>query len=136
MADKNDRGKITLFAKGYIGVLKGGAIAVYNKNGECSTCCGDDECKPYVLARKTTNSQNPVWDLTPYQGPGIAKRNTTHWRIIELNYRLQYGFGTVNLERELVGLPDQFRTSYSYNGYMELQIGCEDENGNIEWPSL
>ncbi|MCL2118624.1 MAG: hypothetical protein FWH27_09385 [Planctomycetaceae bacterium] len=60
----------------------------------------------------------------------------THWRIIERSYRLNYGNGTVNDERELVSLPSQFRTTYSYNGYMELQIGCEDENGNIEWPSL
>ena len=133
MPDKNDRGKITLFAKGRIGVLKGGMIAVLNKDGECLTCCGGD-CKPYVMARKTTNSQNPVWDLTPYQGPGKARNGSTHWRIIERSYRLTYGNGTVNEDRELVNLPDQFRTSYSYNGYMELQIGCEDENGNIDWP--
>jgi len=135
MPDKNDRGKITLFAKGRIGVLKGGMIAAYNKDGECTTCCGGD-CKPYVMARKTTNSANPVWDLTPYQGPGKARIGSTHWRIIESNYRLNYGSGTVDDERELVSLPNQFRTTYSYNGYMELQIGCEDENGNIEWPSL
>ena len=135
MPDKNDRGKIVVHAKGYPGVLKGGAIAVFNKNGECTTCCGN-ECKPYVLARKTTNSQNPIWDLTPYQGPNIARKNSTHWRIIERSYRIIYGRGTVNDERELVDLPNQFRTSYSYNGYIELQIGCEDENGNIEWPSL
>ena len=133
MPDKNDRGKITLFAKGRIGVLKGGMIAVLNKDGECLTCCGGD-CKPYVMARKTTNSANPIWDLTPYQGPGKARNGSTHWRIIERSYRLTYGNGTVNEDRELVNLPDQFRTSYSYNGYIELQIGCEDENGNIDWP--
>jgi hypothetical protein len=135
MPDKNDRGKITLFAKGRIGVLKGGVIAVLNKDGECTTCCGGD-CEPYIMARKTTNSANQIWDLTPYQGRGKAKKNTTHWRIIESSYRLNYGSGTVDDERELVDLPNQFRSSYSYNGYMELQIGCEDENGNIEWPSL
>ena len=133
MPDNNKRGTITLFAKGRIGVLKGGAIAVYNKDGECLTCCGGD-CKPYVMARKTTNSQNPIWDLTPYQGPGKARNGSTHWRIIERSYRLTYGNGTVDEYRELVNLPDQFRTSYSYNGYIELQIGCEDENGNIDWP--
>jgi hypothetical protein len=135
MPEKEDRGKITLLAKGRMGVLKGGAIAVSNKDGECMTCCGD-ECKPYVMAAKTTNSANAIWDLTPYQGPGKARPKSTHWRIIERSYRLNYGNGTVNDERELVNLPDQFRTGYAYNGYMELQIGCEDENGNISWPSL
>jgi len=133
--DKDDHGKITLDEKGRIGVLKGGAIAVYNEDGECRTCCGGD-CKPYVMAKKTTNSANPTWDLKPYQGPGKARKNTTHWRLIERSYRLQYGNGTVDDDHELVDLPDQFRTSYYSNGYMELQIGCEDENGNIEWPSL
>jgi hypothetical protein len=135
MPDKNDRGKITLHLKGRVGVLKGGAIAVYNKDGECVTCCGDD-CKPYVMASQTTNSANPIWDLTPYQGPGKAKKNSTHWRIIERSYRLQYGSGRITEERELENLPDQFRTAYSYNGYLELQIGCADEKGNISWPSL
>jgi len=134
MPDKNDRGKITLHSQGRIGVLKGGAIAVYNKNGHCTTCCGD--CDPYVMAKMTTNSANPTWDLTPYQGPGKARSGSTHWRIIERGYRSQYSTGTVNDERELVALPNRFRTGYSYNGYMELQIGCEDENGHISWPSL
>ena len=131
MTDKNDRGAITLFAKGRIGVLKGGAIAVYNKNGRCVNCCS---CKPYILARKTTNSQDPVWDLTPYQGKGIAKKHNTVWRIKERSAGLVYGNGKVSSEGELLNLPSSFRTSYSYNGYMELQLGCTDKNGNPIWP--
>ena len=135
MPETNEHGKIVLFNKGCFGTLKGGSIAVWNKKGKCRTCCLED-CTPYVMATKTTNSTNPVWDLRPYQGPRQAHKGSTHWRIIERGYGLKYGNGTVDKDRELVKLPDFFRSTYSYNGYMQLQIGCEDEKGNIEWPSL
>jgi len=35
----------------------------------------------------------------------------------------------------LVGLPSQFCTSYYYNGYMQLQIGCRSASGTqFNWP--
>ncbi len=135
MPDKKEHGKIALLGKGVLGVLKGGYVAVLNKDGRCETCC-ETECVPYVLAGTTTNSENPVWDLRPYQGPGKAKKGAIAWRLIERGYGLNYGSGTVNKDRQLVGLPDSFRTSYYYNGYMELQIACPDKYGNPVWPSL
>ncbi|MCL2120167.1 MAG: hypothetical protein FWH27_17265 [Planctomycetaceae bacterium] len=131
MPDLNN-GTVTLFAKGRIGVLKGGAIAVNNKYGRCPNCC---PCKPYILAHAITNSQNPVWDLTPYQGKGIATMNNTVWRLKERGAGLIYGNGNVSRDGELLGLPNSFRTSYSYDGFMELQLGCTDKNGNPLWPS-
>ena len=131
MPDHN-KGIITLHAKGRIGVLKGGAIAVNNKNGNCADCC---PCKPYILARKITNSSNdPVFDLTPYQGKGIATKNNTVWRLLERGAGLNYGNGKISSEGELLNLPNSFRTNYSYDGYMELQLGCTDKNGNSIWP--
>jgi len=128
---EHNRGIITLFAKGRVGVLKGGAIAVANKSGRCPDCC---PCKPYVLARKTTNSSDPVFDLTPYQGKGIATKNNTVWRLLERGAGLNYGNGKVSREGELLNLPNSFRTNYSYDGFMELQLGCTDKNGNSIWP--
>ena len=45
-----------------------------------------------------------------------------------------YGEGWINEKGVLVGLQDKFTSSYSYNGYMELQMGCVREDGSIEWP--
>ena len=42
----------------------------------------------------------------------------------------------------LVGLPNEFVSSFAYDGFMELQIGCENENDehqvdpHIDWPGL
>ena len=133
MPDETQRGEITVVGKGSIGVLKGGFIAVLNKRGECENCC-PIKCTPYVLATKTTNQSNPTWDLTPYQGKGIAKKRSAAWRLIERGHGLQYGNGEVNRDRQLVGLPNEFRTGFSYDGYMELQIACRDKNDRLIWP--
>ena len=113
------------------GLLPGGKGAVYNADGECVTCCG---CEPKVLATFITNYDNPVWNLRPYQGPRKA-RYRSHWRIIEVGACLVYHKGCVDKEGRLVGLPDEFRSNYYYDGYMELQIGCYDpRDGMVHWP--
>ena len=90
--------------------------------------------EPSVMARKTTNTANLIWNLTPYLEPGKARNGSTHWSIIERSDRLQYGNGTVDGDGRLTGLPPEFRSGYSYNGYMRLEIGCLQENGSIKWP--
>ena len=102
-------------------------------------CC----CEPVRLASFTTNSATPRWDLTPYQGPNQATAGT-FWRIIEVGFCYPYGYpwyaaGCVDADGRLVGLPNQFVSSYTYNGYLELQIGCENpgsstQSTTIEWP--
>lgn len=129
-------GKTVVLDGGKRGLLSGGKAAVYDADGNCSTCCG---CDPVVLGSFTTNSSNPVWDLTPYQGPHKAPPHS-YWRLIEMGSCYPssypwYGAGCVDGHGQLVNLPNQFRSGYSYNGYMQLQIGCLSPDGNqINWP--
>jgi hypothetical protein len=98
-------------------------------------------CDPLVLASKITNAANPFWDLRPYQGvirPPIPC--TARWRLIEMGECYPdfahgwYGRGHV-INGILVGLPDFFRSTYLYDGFMELQIGCPIQNaGRVVWP--
>lgn len=110
----------------------------------CWTCpC----CKPRVIASKITNSGNEsmkTWDLTPYQGDRVGLPGA-RWRLRDVGEShhnnpdascggVIYGTGKINANGRLEGLPDKFVTSYYYNGYMELQQGCVQENGSILWP--
>jgi len=122
-------GKIVLKPGGGQSVLDSGKFAVFNSKELCPECC---ECKPKTIAMFTTNSSNPVWDLTPYQGDGIAPPGSV-WRLQETGSNLLYGSGNVNADGKLVGLPASFRSSYTYDGYMRLEIGCPQPNGTIKW---
>ena len=130
-----EQGKSVVLESGKRGIQKNGKGAVYNEDGKCSTCC---ECEPFVLAQTVTNSSNRTWDLTPYQGPDQAPPGT-YWRLIELGSCYPggypwYGAGCVDGDGKLAGLQGSF-TGQSYNGYMDLQIGCESDDGTqIEWP--
>jgi len=72
-------------------------------------------------------------------GPGVATP-CAFWRLIETGscYRYShpwYGAGCVDSTGRLVGLPSSFTSQYSYNGYMQLQIGCRSASGTqINWP--
>lgn len=97
-------------------------------------CTCQINCSPYVLASKTVNrNTDPVMDLTPYQGPG-HNYPLNKWRLIETGYHLVYYSGDIDCDGKLVGLPSQFVSNYYYNGYMQLQVGCVQENGSVTWP--
>jgi hypothetical protein len=115
--------------KGKGQVFKDGSLAVFNANGYCQDCC----CKPKILASYTTNSSHPTWDLTPWQGDGQAPPGS-FWRLRERGAGLLYGSGTVDENGKLVGLPNSFTSNYSYDGYMQLEIGCRQPDGSIKWP--
>ena len=94
-------------------------------------------------AGKTT-ALNAILGLTPFQGDHKAPPHS-YWRLIEMGSCYPggypwYGAGCVNGQGRLVGLPNQFRSGYPYNGYMQLQIGCLGENDehqitpHIDWP--
>lgn len=130
------QGKTVVLESGKRGLLQGGKGAVYDENDACQECC----CKIKVLGAYVTNSQNPVWDLTPYQGEHKASPGA-YWRLIEMGNCYPrgypwYGAGCVNNKGRLVGLPNQFQSNYYYNGYMQLQIGCLDplDPNYIIWP--
>lgn len=114
------------------------------KDGFLVVCWTCPCCKPRVIASKITNPNSPRWDLTPYQGERIGLPGA-RWRLRDVgeahhNDRDQscsgviYGNGSIDKDGKLVGLPNEFVSGYSYNGYMQLQQGCVDENGNITWP--
>lgn len=127
-------GKARLFKVGKRSLRTTGKAQLFTTSGRCSECC-----TPYVLASFTTNSSNPTWNLTPYQGPGKATP-CAFWRLIETGscYPYSYpwyGAGCVDSTGRLVGLPSSFTSQYSYNGYMQLQIGCRSASGTqINWP--
>ncbi|MCL2645585.1 MAG: hypothetical protein FWD61_01105 [Phycisphaerales bacterium] len=137
LKDEDDEAGSSGGRAGKRGLLPGGKGAVYDADGHCTFCCG---CKPKVLGSYVTNAEtSPTWDLTPYQGPHQAPSNS-YWRLIELGSCYPggypwYGAGCVNNRGQLVNLPDEFRSGYYYNGYLELQIGCYDpEDDLIHWP--
>ena len=104
----------------------------------CSDSC---DYQTTVIARYTTNRDNPIWDLTPYQRAGVGKPNT-FWRLWERSGELEYNRGEIDANGTLVGLPSQFVSEYYYDGFMELQQGCPNPCctvyscwDEISWPS-
>ncbi|WP_353208528.1 hypothetical protein [Sphingorhabdus sp.] len=88
------------------------------------------------MARYTTNNANPIFDLTPYKCAGKEYAGQP-WRLIEVGYVATYASGIIDSYGYLLGLQNQFRSSYFYNGYMELQIGCKsaaESTTGSQWP--
>ena len=95
-------------------------------------CCCGCECEPHIIARRTVRRDYPAWDLMPYQGPNMACPGS-RWRLRESDAVI-YGEGTVDETGRLAGLRDSYQSTYSYEGYMRLEIGCYREDGTIAWP--
>jgi hypothetical protein len=128
-------GKIVLLPSGKRGVRSSGKFAVFGADGQCPICCPIcSPCEPFVLASYTISWNYFCWDLTPYQGPGMAPAGS-YWRLIEVSDAVVQNTGCVNSEGRLVNLPNQFCSNYSYSSYMQLQIGCLGDDGTqINWP--
>ena len=116
------------------------------KNGRLIACWVCPCCRPRVIASKITNRSNgtETWTLTAYQGDKIGLPGG-QWRIRDVGEAhhnnseascsgSQYYTGTIDGNGKLTGLPDKFVSNYSYNGYMELQQGCVQEDGSGKWP--
>lgn len=118
--------------------FKDGKIIVENGTAIiCKRCpC---ECEPRVIVSFKVNSERgpKCFNLRPYQGKGVGTPGY-RWRLTEIdesgcgNYG--YSSGQINDEGVLVGLQPMFCSSFGYDGYMSLQEGCYDENGNLRWP--
>ena len=103
-------------------------------------------CRPRVIASTITNRSDgrETWDLRPYQGDGMGVPGA-RWRIRDVGESHHnnpanscsgtiYYNGTIDANGRLTGLPNQFVSSYNYNGYMELQQGCVQPDGSVKWP--
>ena len=118
--------------------LKDGKIIVEDgKAIICNRCpC---ECEPRVIKSFKVNREDGprCFDLRPYQGKDVGTPGY-RWRLLEIGesgcgYR-RYGSGHIDDDGVLVGLQPEFCSNYDYDGYMSLQEGCYDENGNLIWP--
>ena len=125
---------------------KTGKIIKTEKKGRLVECWVCPCCNPKVIASKVTNARTgpKEWDLRPYKKERIGLPGAK-WRLRDVGEShhnnpnascsgSHYGEGWINEKGVLVGLQDKFTSSYSYNGYMELQMGCVREDGSIEWP--
>ncbi|MDR1493992.1 MAG: hypothetical protein LBT05_14920 [Planctomycetaceae bacterium] len=122
-------GAITINKQGRRMVAHSGRVDVSSGTQRGSCCC----CKPYALATFTTDHE--TWDLTPYQGDGVAAPNR-YWRLTN-NYTsyVPVKTGCVDADGKLVSLPDSISpTSYKYTWVFRLEIGCKGETGRyIKW---
>jgi len=116
------------------------------KSGRLIACWVCPCCRPRVIASKITNrgNGNDTWILTAYQGDRIGLPGG-RWRIRDVGEAhhnnpeascsgSQYYAGSIDENGKLTGLPDKFVSNYYYNGYMELQQGCVQEDGSVKWP--
>lgn len=123
-------GRLTLNKDGKFNITDKGKFDITPEDISKGTCCC---CKPYTLATFTTIYD--TWNLTQYQGDGVAKPNR-YWQLTN-NYTsyVPVKKGCVNENGKLVGLPDSISPdSYKYTWVFRLEIGCKDATGNyIRW---
>ena len=126
---------------------KGRELVIGRNTGRIILCWTCPCCRPRVIGSCITNGSNEntkIWWLTGYQGDHIGYPGA-RWRIRDVgeahhNDRSSgcsgtiYHTGTINGNGRLAGLPEKFVSSYSYNGYMELQQGCVMPDGSVRWP--
>lgn len=117
-------------------MMRNGKI-VFTKRCPC-------DCEPRVLHSTTVDGSSDdrdekCWDLKPYQGNDEGTP-FARWRLMEVGEDrdcsgTHYGSGEIDECGKLVGLDDEFCSSYDYKGYMEIQQGCyRPDLGKWEWP--
>ena len=126
---------------------KGRELVIGRKTGRIILCWVCPCCRPRVIARCVTNGSSEAtktWWLTAWQGDYVGFPGG-RWRIRDVGEAHHnnssagcsgtiYNNGTIDSKGRLVGLPEKFVSSYSYNGYMELQQGCVMPDGSGKWP--
>lgn len=125
---------------------KTGKLIIHETKNHLIKCILCPCCQPKVIASYITNRSTgrTEWDLRPYQKAGMGLPGAK-WRLRDVGESHhtnpltpcsgnQYGEGWIDNNGVLVGLPDKFVSTYSYNGYMQLQMGCVQKDGTIKWP--
>lgn len=96
-------------------------------------CC---PCTPLVVASYVTNGAVPekrCWDLRPYQNYRFSL-GCHPWRLIETVHCMVHASGSIAGDGKLSNLPAEFCSTYLYEGFMELQVGCLNPDGSSTWP--
>ena len=126
---------------------KGRELVIGRNTGKLILCWVCPCCRPRVIASYVTNGRDEAtktWWLTDWQGDYVGFPGGK-WRLRDVgeahhNDRSAgcsgtiYHNGDIDGKGKLVGLPDKFVSSYSYNGYMQLQQGCVMPDGSVRWP--
>lgn len=113
-----------------------------------SNACICTNCKPQIVFEGITNADSPVLAINVPTIPTLKRKRVggkinpdikLYWRLIEVGSDglsgLRYGQNEVSEDGVLLQLPATFTSNFSYNGYMEVQIGCYSSQTNeILWP--
>ena len=137
-------GELVIRKGGYLGIEdddnaddgeQGAGQVFTDKPEECCCCdpCENADPKPHkILHAWTSNSNNPPENLRPYKKKGECFK---YWKLAEGEMRFNdegcytgssgsgYESGTIE-NGELIGLPDEWRSGYSYDGAMKLVLAC------------
>lgn len=142
MAATEDRPPVTAWLH-----AKGGELALDGDTGELLLCWTCPCCRPRVIASFITNGRDEtrrVWNLAPYRGDWVGLPGS-RWRLRDVGEAHHgnpsrgcegtiYHQGEIDGRGRLAGLPEEFESSYGYDGYMEIQQGCVRKDGSVEWP--
>ena len=126
---------------------KGGELVVGRNTGRIILCWTCPCCQPRVIASYVTNGSSEetrTWRLADWQGDYVGFPGGK-WRLRDVGEAHHddssagcsgtiYHNGDIDGNGRLVGLPNKFESSFSYNGYMELQQGCVTPGGSVRWP--
>lgn len=117
------RGKRVLNPQGY--------ARIFNAAGKC-----EDACCIVVAAEEVTNEDNPIWVLPIDIGANVA---CAYWRLIETGtcwppFFPWFGADVIDENGTFVNAPLVFESLFPHDGFIELQIGCKNEDGQtIDW---
>jgi len=126
---------------------KGRELVIGRNTGKLILCWVCPCCRPRVIASFVTNGSSEetrTWRLADWQGDYIGFPGGK-WRLRDVGEAHYYDGaagcsgtiyhnGDIDGNGKLVGLPEKFVSSFSYNGYMELQQGCVMPDGSVRWP--
>jgi hypothetical protein len=134
-------GELLVLEDGYVGIAgfgmsdgKGKGLVLPEDVDDCPCCsdCDYHKTKYMVLHAWTSSRDYGPEDLTPYKKEG---RYFKYWRLAEgtITWRndgcwegitgSRYGSGSI-VKGELIGLPDNWTSNYSYTGAMKLFVYC------------
>lgn len=116
-----------------------GEIDLHRSDGMYQVLMGT--CVPRVIASFTVNLTGAlVWDLRPYQNILVEDCCMKYWRLVQVcelpEGTLVWALGLIDCDGKIFGLQDEFRARQTYDGCMELQVGCVTQDGGIEWPAF